>query len=194
MGGGGWSRQKIYKIKGSPKNAQKSGKSRNKKPAPYRFIHFLGEGGGVTSEMTAPWTETTLQTILQNYDKDDIYNADKFGLFYQALQKKTLHFKNEKCTGGKHSKIRLTGMAAANMAGEKLPMFVIGKAAKPRCFKNIKQLPCRYRSQKNSWMNAELFEDWVRYLDRKFEADGRKISLILDNCPSHPDIGGLASI
>ena len=144
--------------------------------------------------MTAPWTETTLQTILQNYDKDDIYNADEFGLFYQALPKKTLHFKNEKCTGGKHSKIRLTGMAAANMAGEKLPMFVIGKAATPRCFKNIKQLPCRYRSQKNSWMNAELFEEWVRYLDRKFEADGRKIALILDNCPAHPDIGGLASI
>ena len=56
----GRSRQKIYKIKGSPKNAQKSGKSRNKKPAPYRFIHFLGEGGGVTSEMTAPWTEAIL--------------------------------------------------------------------------------------------------------------------------------------
>ena len=61
-------------------------------------------------------------------------------------------------------------MAAANMAGEILPMFVIGKAAKPRCFKNIEQLPCRYRSQKNSWMNAELFGEWIRYPDRKFEA------------------------
>ena len=98
----GGSRQKIYKIKGSPKNAQKSGKSRNKKPAPYRFIHFLGEGGGVTSE-------TKLQTILQNYDKDDIYNADEFGLFYQALTKKNLHFKNENCTGAQQNKINRHG-------------------------------------------------------------------------------------
>ena len=54
-----------------------------------------------------------------------IYNADEFGLFYQALPQKTLDLKKEKCSGGKHSKIRLTGMAAASMTGVKLPMFVI---------------------------------------------------------------------
>ena len=43
------------------------------------------------------------------------------------MPNKTYHFKNEKCTGGKHSKISLTGMAAGDVNGEKLPMFVIGK-------------------------------------------------------------------
>ena len=47
--------------------------------------------------MTDPWKETTLQTILTNYAKTDIYNTDKFGLFFKALQKKTLHLKDEKC-------------------------------------------------------------------------------------------------
>ena len=42
----------------------------------------------VTEEMTDPWKETTLQTILNNYTKTDIYNADEFGLFYTILSKK----------------------------------------------------------------------------------------------------------
>ena len=144
--------------------------------------------------MTAPWKETVLPTILSNYEPRNIFNADEFGLFYQALPKKTLHLKGEKCSGGKNSKIRLTGLAAANMIGEKLPMFVIGKSQKPRCFKHIKSLPCRYRAQKKSWMNSELFEEWVREQDEKFENEGRKVALIIDNCPAHPVIENLKSI
>jgi len=88
--------------------------------------------------------------------------------------------------GGKQSKTRLTGMAAANAVGEKLPMFFIGKSARPRSFTGVRNLPCRYRSQKKSWMNSELFEEWVRELDRKFVGEGRKIALIVDNYPAHP--------
>ena len=39
----------------------------------------------VTKEMTAPWEETTLPTILARYELKDIFNADEFGLFYEAL-------------------------------------------------------------------------------------------------------------
>lgn len=67
-------------------------------------------------------------------------------------------------------------------------MFVIGKSAKPRCFKGVKTLPCRYRSQKKSWMSGELFEEWVRELDRKFSVSKRKIALIVDNCTAHPHV------
>ena len=44
-------------------------------------------------------------------------------------------------------------------------MFVIGKSVKPRCFKAVKTLPCRYRAQHK--MSGELFKDWVHELDRK---------------------------
>ena len=54
------------------------------------------------------------------------------------------------------------GLAAANMNGDKLPMFVIGKSKNPRCLKNIKKLPCRYRGQKKSWMDSTLFEGGQR--------------------------------
>ena len=38
-------------------------------------------------------------------------------------------------------------MAAGNTIGDKLPMFMIGKAMNPQCFKNVKFLTFRYRNQ-----------------------------------------------
>ena len=114
------------------------------------FKTVSGESKAVTSEMVAGWNETTLPTLLSNYDLENIYNADEFDLFYQCLPDKSYQFKTEKCSGGKHSKIRITGLAAANAVSNKLPMFVIGKEKNPRCFKNIKKLPCRYRSKRKS--------------------------------------------
>ena len=158
--------------------------------------HFFFSGGGkdVTAEMTYHWKETTLQTIRSNFAKTDIYNADECHLFYKALPQKTLHLKDDKCTGGKHNKIRVTGLAAANMNGDKLPMLVIGKLKKPRCFKNVKKLPCRKRRQNKSWMDSMFFENWVTELDNQFEKENQTVALIIDNCTAHPDIGGFKAI
>ena len=101
------------------------------------FKTIAGEASSCTPEMTASWEQTTLPTILSSYNLADIYNANEFGLFYQALPEKSLLLKSEKCVGGKHSTIRLTGRAAANVLGEKLLMFVIGRSAKPRCFSGM---------------------------------------------------------
>ena len=97
--------------------------------------------------MTTPWRETTLSIILSHYSSRDIYNADEFDIFYRALPTKIMYLKGEKYSGGKYSKIRLTGLATANMRGEKI-MFVIGKSKKPRSFKGIRCTPCRYRARK----------------------------------------------
>ena len=155
------------------------------------FKTIAGESKSVTEEMTAPWLETTLPTILSRYPIENVFNADEFGLFYQCLPNKTFHFKKEKCSGGKHSKVRLTGMAAGNAKGERLPMFAIGKAKNPRCFKGVKSIPCRYRAQAKSWMSSELFEEWIKELDRSFGVQKRKIALIVDNGPAHPTVTGL---
>ena len=133
-----------------------------------------GEGNDVTPEMTASWSETYWPTILSKYELKDIYNADEFDLFYQALPDKSLHYKGERCNGGKHSKVRLTGLTAGNATGEKLPLFAIGKYAKPRYFSDVKSLPCRYRSQKKSWMDGDLFTKWMKELDRKYAPQDRK--------------------
>ena len=89
-------------------------------------------------------------TLFSNYDLKGIYSADEFGLFYWCLPSKTYQLKSEKCYGGMLSKIRITGMAAANATGDKIPMFVIGKAKNPRCFKNVKFLPRIHDASKMS--------------------------------------------
>ena len=128
------------------------------------FKTVSGESKSVTPEMVNAWSETSLPTLLSNYDLKDIYNADEFGLFYQCLPNKTYQLKSEKFYGEKLSKIRITGMAAANAMGDKLPMFIIGKAKNSRCFKNVKFLPCRYRNQRKRWMGNCLksgSESWT---------------------------------
>ena len=125
-------------------------------------------------EMVAGWNETTLPTLLSNYGLENIYNTGEFGLFYQCLPGKSYQLKTQKCSGGKHNKIRITGLAAANSVGNKLPMFVIGQAKCPRSSRNIKKLPCRCQSQRKSQMDSVLFEEWVRDVNKKFKLKEEK--------------------
>ena len=108
------------------------------------FKEVSGESEKVSKEMTAPWEETSLPTLLARYQLKDIFNANEFGLFYEALPLRSLNIRGKLCAGGKHSKMRLTGMAASKTLGEKILMFVFGKSAIPRCFKHFRDLLCRY--------------------------------------------------
>ena len=153
-----------------------------------------GEENALTSEMTAGWSETYLPTISSKYELKDIYNADEFGLFYQAFPNNSLHYKNERSSGGKHSKVRLAGLAAGNATGEKLPLFVIGHSAKPRSFSGVKSLLFRCRSQKKNCMDWGFVYQWVKELDQKFAAQDRNIASIVDNCPVHPIVDRLKAI
>ena len=152
---------------------------RGKKRYNVIFRAIAVEERSCTADMTASWEQTHLSTILSRYALRDIYNADEFGLFNQQLPTKTLHLKGVRCAGGEFSKVRLTGLAAANVVGEKLPMFVIGKSKKARYFHGVKSLPCQYQSQKKSWMDSEMFENYVRKRDRKFQGRVGKLCSLL---------------
>ncbi len=75
-----------------------------------------------------------------------------------------------------------------------MPLLVIGPSASPRCFKGVDKLPTEYEAQKKSWMTAKIFEQWLRGLDRTMELKGRKIALLVDNCPSHCRVPGLKAV
>ncbi|XP_008183146.1 jerky protein homolog-like [Acyrthosiphon pisum] len=76
----------------------------------------------------------------EGYSQDSVYNADESGLNWKALPRKSLASCQEHAARGfKVSKERVTIMTCANAAGtHKLPLLLIGKSKKPRCFKNIK--------------------------------------------------------
>ena len=70
---------------------------------------------------------------------------------------------------------------------------MIGKAQKPRCFKNVKFLPCQCQYIKKSWMDGVLFEDCMQELQRKFSSE-RSLAQVTDNCLSHSHIENLKLI
>lgn len=150
------------------------------------FRRVCGERGNVSAETCMLWKNEQLQDYLRRYSPDDIFNADETALFFKLLPDRTITYKGDSCTGGKRSKERITVMVAANMAGtEKLPLFVIGKSLKPRCFKNIRTLPTEYAANGKAWMTADLFKRWLTTWDRKLELRNRKVLLIVDNCSAH---------
>ena len=92
---------------------------------------------------------------------EQIYNADETGLLQKCLPDKTLVSCREKSAPGfKKSKDRFTlSLVAPTPQAHKLKPVMIGKFVKPRCFKNVNMdaLPVIYKSQRNAWMNSEIF-------------------------------------
>lgn len=128
---------------------------------------------------------------------EQVYNADETGLLWKCLPTTTLVGGNENSAPGfKHNKERVTVLVCANAAGtHRVKLTVIGKYAKPRCFKNIAHLPVDYRAQSNAWMTAEIFLAWFNNvfvpsvkenLREKRMPEDSKVVLLLDNCRAHP--------
>lgn len=105
-----------------------------------------------------------LTSILKSYKANDMYNADETAIFYKLIPEKTIEFKSK---GGKRSKNRLIVMVCSNMSGtDKLPLLVIGKSARPRCFKNVKSLLTIYESNRKAWMTSDMFKNWLVQIDK----------------------------
>ncbi|XP_025407157.1 tigger transposable element-derived protein 6-like, partial [Sipha flava] len=149
------------------------------------FRKVCGESAGVSDNVVNEW-KINLSELLEGYKPCDIFNADETALFYKCMPDKTLTFKNEKCSGGKHSKERLTLLLAVNMTGtDKLKPLIIGKSKNPRCFAGVKSFPVNYTANKKAWMTSELFAEWLLRIDKQMKIQKLKILLFIDNCPAH---------
>jgi len=84
------------------------------------------------------WISLTLSDLVSRFQPDDIFNADKTGLYYCALPNGSLVFKTTQATLGKTSRERLTLLVCASIAGEKCLILVIGKPKNPICFRLVK--------------------------------------------------------
>ena len=43
-------------------------------------------------------------------------------------------------------------------------------------------------------MDPEIFSDYARSIDAKFHVEGRKVALMIDDCPAHPSVNNLKAI
>jgi hypothetical protein len=129
------------------------------------FNEVRGESGDVCGETVADWV-AKLPSIMDRYEPKDIANGDETGLFFRALPSKTLCLKGERCSGVKLCKERLTVFLCGFMTGEIEKPLVFGRAAKPRCFKNIdiKKLPVDWKSNKKAWMTSHIMKNGLQHL------------------------------
>ena len=107
----------------------------------------------MNSETIEDWVGK-LPSIIQEYEPENTANGDETGLFFSALPNKSLCLKGEICSGRKLCKERLTVFLCGFMSGEMEKTLVIGKAAKPQCFRNpvVRKLPVEWRSNKKARM------------------------------------------
>ena len=132
-----------------------------------RNLSIQGEKLSAAEETVEPFLQKLHQVMEQKgLTTEQIYNADETGLLWRCLPDKTLVSCHEKSAPGfKKSKDRLTILGCTNATGtHKLKPVMIGKFAKPRCFKNVNMdaLPVIYKSQRNAWMNSEIFAEWFK--------------------------------
>jgi hypothetical protein len=160
-----------------------------------------GEAGDVSDGVVDEW-RAQLPRALSPYAERDIFNLDETALYWRCMPDRTLAFRGEKCEGGKKPKDRITVLVGASMAGEKLPLLIIGKSAKPRAFKNAR-IPLPYESNTKAWMTSSIWEtvsirsikivirqiphssQMIKGWDKKLETQGRRVLAYIDNCSSH---------
>ena len=168
---------------------------RMKKRAGLSYNSIKGENKSVDPQEIEEWKKM-LPDLITGYHPKDVFNMDECGLFYNLSPDKTYAYKGENCHGGKKNKERLTVLLGANMDGsEKLPILVVGKSKKPRCFQNVKSLPCDYENNKTAWMTITIYEAYLKRLNVKMRRAQRNIIVFVDNCAAHSkDTSNLTNI
>lgn len=173
--------------------------ARWKKRHGVHFISVCGEKLSADPAAAAEWIKKLNDVITkEGLHPEQVYNMDETGLNFKRLPDKTFATSSEKSAPGfKIHKERITVALCSNSTGtHKLKPLVIGKAQKPRAFKNvnISSLPVCYKNQKSAWMDEYIFKDW---LVNNFVPSVKnhlkilkmpcKAILIVDNAPTHPE-------
>jgi hypothetical protein len=153
---------------------------------------IYGESGSVNQTIIDSALPELIETI-EKYDPNDVFTLDESSLFYKLEPDKTLASK--RLEGRKKNKERITiGFCINSTGSKKMIPLVIGKYAKPRCFKNINlsNVGIFYRHNTKAWMTAIIFQEWLKTFDKliRLQSPHRKVLLLLDNAGSH-NINGL---
>jgi len=141
----------------------------------------------MNQEVVNNWIEG-LKATLEGYALEDVFNWDETGLFWKGLPNRTLVVQEDKSKGGKLAKECVTVLLCCSASGEKLKPLLIGRSQMPRCFNGKLPVNVIWKANKKAWMLTSLFKEWLQNNNSDFEWQGRKILLLLDNAPVHPDI------
>lgn len=154
-----------------------------------RSIHLHGSGGGVDI-VEGETRMAELRAKMVGLDPDCILNMDEAALFYQLAPTRSYVMdcdaRETRGTAMQTAKARITLIVCINATGTFKSISVIGKAAEPVCFRGVQQLPLRYYSQKNAWMDSTVYAKWLADLSADWAAfTAQRGFLVMDNASGH---------
>lgn len=154
-----------------------------------KMANLHGEGAEVSEEVVEQWMEK-IPELCVGYEPKNIFNVDETGMFFRAVPTKSFITKDERAAGTKVLKERFTVLVGGSATGEKLKLWVVGRAKKPHSFPKNGPPANQfiYRHNSRGWMTSEIFIEFLNWLNNMMMTQRRKILLLLDNCPSHPSI------
>ena len=136
--------------------------------------------------------EDVLTSLMEEYEPQNIYNADETSLFYKSLSNHTMSFYSEVVHGSKlhQSKDCMRLLLCTNMNGSaKLNPVLIGKAACPTALKKhcvmFKDLGIEYFWDQKGWMTGPVFNLWITDWNNNLIKQNHHVLLLIDNAPSH---------
>ena len=145
-----------------------------------------GEGGSADhSDQTAKMI-ADIRDASVFYNPEDIYNMDETGYFWKMIPEKSN--KTERVGDQQQEKARITVALTCNATGSrKLPIWFIGKAARPLCFRaanipGLESLGAVWRYNSTAWMVGIIMEEYLRWFDSQME---RPSLLLMDYFSAH---------
>ena len=101
--------------------------------------------------------------------------------FYLTMPSRSLVCSDESRHGSKSTKEYITAMTECYVAGEKLPLLVIGKSDNPHCFRDVKSatFSTTFKDNRRARMTSELFIDWLNKINNKIVLQKHKILMFV---------------
>lgn len=150
-------------------------------------IKYREHHRGMASEyIVAEESMVAIREYLADISPNNIYNCDETGLFWKLVPDRSLSTRN--LPGRKPEKARISALFCCNADGsDKLPIWFVGSAAKPRAFSAAGVHPAHlnmyWRSNHSARMTTPIFEEFLRWFDKRMT--GRKVVLLMDNFSAH---------
>ncbi|XP_066970862.1 tigger transposable element-derived protein 1-like isoform X1 [Macrobrachium rosenbergii] len=171
--------------------------NRFKARANLRSLKLQGEAASADQEAADRLPSAFAEIIKEGgYSAEQVFNVDETGLFWKRMPGLTDISKEEKSSGYKASKERLTLLLGSNASGDfKLKPLLVSLAENPRALKGVfkTQLPVIWKSNEKAWVTLLIFEDWFVYhfvpaVERYCASKGLpfKVLLVLDSALAHP--------
>jgi hypothetical protein len=126
----------------------------------------------------------------KKYSADCVYNMDETGKYWKMKPDRSLTTMAEH--GRKKDKARITACLTCNATGtDKLPIWFIGKAKRPNCFKNehhldgLQSIGAIWRYNDTAWMNHKIMEEYLLWFDQEMRKQGKNALLLMDDFSAH---------